>query len=222
MKRQGAIKKKMAHFFGVLSLAAVMLFYATSSFATIVGTAHDFSSSGGVLDHTSGQQICKMCHVPHNAGSVEVPLWRGTLQSHGVYGLYSSPTLNATVSQPSGPTKACLSCHDGTIAMHPVQGCSDCHGRDGPALVYLAQHHPVSFTYDRGLSIADGALRDPSTTAVPALGGRTIQQGMLNQNRMECSSCHDVHAAKGDSATAAKLLLVENTKSKLCLTCHNK
>lgn len=200
---------------------AVLIFSKTSS-AGIVGSPHDFSYAPVFpSDHGPGE-ICKVCHVPHNAGTTDLPLWRGSLGSNGTYTLYSSDTLDATVNQPMVPTKACLSCHDSTIGRGPLHGsCLDCHSFHGNTL-NLAVHHPVSFTYDTTLAQADGALHDPSAATVPSLGGKTIQQGMLYQNRMECASCHDVHATKGDSTTAPNLLLVANNRSRLCLTCHNK
>lgn len=190
--------------------------------AGIVDSPHDFSYAPVFpSDHGPGE-ICKVCHTPHNAASVDPPLWRGTLRPHGTYNLYSSDTLNASVNQPMVPTKACLTCHDGTLGRGPLHGsCLDCHSFQGDTL-NLALHHPVSFVYDTALAEADGQLHDPSTTTIPQLGGKTIEEGMLYQDRMECSSCHDVHATKGDSPTAPNLVLISNNQSRLCLSCHDK
>ncbi len=212
---------KPKHLLGLVFFAAILagIFVPSESFASIVGSPHDFSYSD--YSHAQGE-ICKTCHIPHNAKSTQVPLWRGSLTSNGTYIPYSSSTLDASVDQPMAPTKACLSCHDSTIGRGPLTGsCLDCHSFHGSTL-NLSLHHPVSFTYDTALMQADGELHDPSATAVSQLGGKTIQQGMLFEGRMECPSCHDVHATKGDSATAPKLLLVANNHSRLCLTCHNK
>lgn len=207
---------------GVLFLATGvlgLLFQAKLS-ANITGSPHDFSGVSFV--HGEGE-ICKVCHTPHNAGSNQVPLWRGSLSSSVIYTLYSSDTLDATPNQPMVPSKACLTCHDGTIALGPVTGCTSCHNAHGSqADLALHDDHPISFTYDHSLAQADGALFDPANTPVASLGGKTIQEGMLFEDRMECSSCHDVHAAKGDSGLTANLLLVDNNQSNLCLTCHNK
>jgi len=132
--------------------------------------------------------------------------------------------MNATLGQPSASSKACLSCHDGTVAIDSFggkTGTSFIGGRDkiGPN---LSDDHPVSFTYDTVLATADGTLFDPSTKTVPGLGGKTIAQGMLIGGKIECSSCHDVHKSKGYSPSSAKLLIINNSGSALCLTCHNK
>lgn len=206
---------------GLIYSTAILLavYNPVRSFASIVGSPHDFSYAA--YSHADGE-ICKVCHVPHNAKSTQVPLWRGSLTSNGTYNLYSSSTLNASVGQPSAKTRACLSCHDSTLGRGMLTGsCLDCHSFHGSTLD-LSLHHPVSFTYDTALTTADGELHDPGTTTVSQLGGKTIQQSMLFEGKMECPSCHDVHATKGDSATASKLLLVANNHSRLCLTCHNK
>ena len=94
-----------------------------------------------------------------------------------------------------------------------VQGMTD-FGRVGYGGT-LANDHPINFEYTAALSTADGELYNPSSAS--GLGG-SITSDMLSNNKMECSSCHDVHNTKGNS----KLLLKSNQNSGLCLTCHNK
>jgi len=203
-----------------LIAAVIILFTQKKVFAKIIGSPHDFSEVS--FGHSPGK-ICEACHIPHNSGSGEVPLWRGSPTSYGPYILYSSNTLNAQVNQPLAPTKTCLACHDGTIALSKPTGCIECHKSfHNTGNVDLSNDHPVSIVYNSALARSDDELKDPSTTTVTSLGDKTIETGMLYQGRLECVSCHDVHAAKGDSASAPKLLLVNNQKSKLCLTCHNK
>jgi len=205
----------------IFTALGLVLFTQVKLFAEITGSPHDFS---GVSFVHGGGEICKICHTPHSGRSSEAPLWRGRLGSYGTYTLYSSDTLDASVNQPLVPSKACLTCHDGSIAIGPLTGCVDCHKNSGhtPGNTVLNNDHPISFTYDAALAQTDGALLDPGGSAVATLGGKTIQTGMLYQNRMECPSCHDVHAKKGDSATAPDLLLINNDQDKLCLTCHVK
>jgi predicted CXXCH cytochrome family protein len=132
---------------------------------------------------------------------------------------YSSATLEATVGQPDGSSKLCLSCHDGTVAVDNYGGQTG--GAEfvaGNELIGtdLANDHPVSFTYDAALATADGDLSDPTTTN-SGLGG-TITADMLIGGKMQCASCHDVH----DSFGLAYLLKKSNAASALCLTCHTK
>lgn len=188
--------------------------------AAITGSKHDFSAKSW---NPSGQ-ICIVCHTPHNATSTIAPLWNHVLTS-ATFTVYSSPSLNASVGQPSSSSKACLSCHDGTVGLDAFGG--NLTGTEfivgGERLgTDLSNDHPVSFTYDATLASNDGSLHNPTTKTVSALGGKTIDQGMLIGNKVECGSCHDVHNNKGDAPTTSNLLLVNNAGSALCLTCHNK
>ncbi len=80
----------------------------------------------------------------------------------------------------------------------------------------LSNDHPVSFTYDGALALADLGLFDPTNTQ-SGLGG-TITATMLQGGKVQCASCHDVH----NSANLPNLLLKSNAASALCLTCHDK
>ena len=204
----------------LLSFVGVLLM-GPRSFASIVDSLHDFSK----LSWNTSGEICIACHTPHNATSTSTPLWNHKLTA-ATFTAYASSSLNATVGQPSTASKACLSCHDGTVAVDAFGGAAG--GRMFTVGPYklgtdLANDHPVSFTYDSALATADGGLHNPAVKTVPALGGKTVDAGMLIDHKVECSSCHDVHKNKGDSPTTSDyLLLVRNSRSALCLTCHNK
>ncbi|MEI6455625.1 MAG: cytochrome c3 family protein [bacterium] len=209
--------KKLQKLTFVLILSS---FLAMSGFSqSIVGSAHDFSAQSWNL---SGE-ICICCHTPHNANITvpDAPLWNHQ-NTAAVFQLYTSPTFNgaATITQPSGSSKLCLSCHDGTVALenygtttngtHFITALNNL-GSD------LRNDHPISFIYDAALASADQGLWDP-TTHLSGIGTGTIANTMLFNNKMECASCHDVHNSTG----YAHLLLKANTSSALCLTCHNK
>ena len=86
---------------------------------SIVFTKHNLSVSGpGSLRASTEADICIFCHAPHNTTGVG-PLWNHAL-SAATYTPYSSSTLKATVGQPTGASKLCLSCHDGTVALGMV------------------------------------------------------------------------------------------------------
>jgi len=184
--------------------------------AQITGSEHDFSGQGW-----GTTEICQPCHTPHNASTaLPVVLWNHAVTS-ATYTLYSSPTMNATTGQPGGVSKACLSCHDGTVALDSFGGSTGSTFISGPANfgTDLSNDHPVSFTYNNALATADGGLHPPTTEA-SGLGG-TIAADMLfglGSDQVECASCHDVHNA----ANLQSLLLKSNAGSALCLTCHAK
>lgn len=200
----------------VFSLSVLL---ATSAFAAITGSAHDFQATGW-----AGGEICLPCHTPHNAkqGADNLaPLWNHDVTA-SVFTVYTSPsgTLNAgALGQPAGVSKACLSCHDGTIGL-------DAYGTNVPVPTMIAagydlgtdlsNDHPISFTYNTALATADGELFDPA--ADPSGLGGTIQNDLLFSDQMECASCHDVH----NTAAVDPLLRMSNAASALCLTCHDK
>jgi predicted CXXCH cytochrome family protein len=195
--------KSMKLLFTFLYVAA----FASVGFGQITGTKHDFHAQAW-----SGGEICKACHTPHNGKAVTgAVLWNHRVTT-ATYTTYTSSTTNATMGQPSGTSKLCLSCHDGTVALEDFGSVTT--GTTfvtGSALVGidLSNDHPVSFTYDAALVTADGGLKAATDVNVAPL---------LFGGKVECASCHDVH----NSAGIAKLLRVSNASSALCLTCHNK
>ncbi len=200
-----------------LALGFVMLM-STFGFSQISGSDHDFSTE----NWNNTGEICIVCHTPHNADITvpDAPLWNHEVTTSN-FTLYDSPSFDgaATIGQPSGASKLCLSCHDGTVAMDNFGGITN--GGDfmtGNELVGtdLSNDHPISFTYDAALATSDGGLYDPTTTN-SGVGG-TIDQDFLLAGQLQCSSCHDVHNGAG----LANLLRVTNAGSALCLTCHNK
>ena len=195
----------------LLSLASI-----PAAFAGISGSAHDFSR-----ESWSRGEICLPCHTPHFAsGNNDAPLWNHEI-TKATYTLYKSSSLDALIGQPSGVSKLCLSCHDGTVALDSFGGRtgSTIIDSDADLGTDLNDHHPISFIYDDALATRDGELFAPSSTpaGIPGKSG-TIQTDMLINNSLECSSCHDVHNANDFE----DLLVKSNKGSALCLTCHNK
>ncbi len=211
-----------------------VVFSLTGSLAwagTIVGTDHDFSTSTW-----SGGEICIACHTPHNADTTttDAPLWNHALTA-ATYTLYSSPSLDATVGQPDGSSKLCLSCHDGTVALDSfggvigstyISGTANIgEGTPGGTTGDLSNDHPISITYDAALAGTDTSLFDPTVGSVTiGQGGDsktgTIDDVMLLANKVQCASCHDVHNKYAIPGTP--LLRITDAASALCLTCHNK
>lgn len=187
------------------------------------GSTHDFSGR----DWTGGD-ACAVCHTPHlRPGGRGGPLWSHA-QSSATYTMYSSPTFDAVASaQPTGTSKLCLSCHDGTVAVDSFGG------RTGNYLLHgfprlgtdLTNDHPISMIYDAALCERDGGLADPDTTVVTIGSGAdtftgTVSEVMLVGGSVQCTTCHDVH--NHYTAGTGKLLRIDNLGSALCLTCHRK
>lgn len=183
---------------------------------------HNLSAaSSGSVKATTEQEICVFCHFPHNANPAE-PLWNHTL-SGATYTPYSSGTLFAAApGQPSGRSKLCLSCHDGTIAVGSVRhmprggGAGTIAGLENPLTgqfalgTDLSDDHPVSIGYDVGNS----ELAPVATLEANGL--------MLDENgQIQCGSCHDPH-----DNTNPKFLRKPFSEggqgAVLCRTCHDK
>lgn len=223
------MKMKSRNMTFMLYLTAVfgmlyMLVSGTAYAGTITGSAHDLSGKT-----YTGQQICVVCHTPHGSDTTvaEAPLWNHTLTTK-TYTPYSSPSLDATVGQPDGVSKLCLSCHDGTVAIDSFgkfPGTTDyMTGSKAVGADELKNDHPISFTYNTALATADGALFDPATKTVTIGSGTKTKTGtiaavMLSAGKVQCSSCHDVH---NNFTAATRLLRVTDAGSAICLTCHDK
>ena len=181
--------------------------------AELAGSVHDFSS-----ESWSAGELCIVCHTPHNADLTEAdsPLWNHELTTASFTG-YSSSTLEATPGQPSGSTKLCLSCHDGTVALDSFGGSTGSTMIPGNASLGtdLSDDHPVSIVYDDTLAAQDGGLHPPSSTGSGL--GRSIDPDLLKDHQLECSSCHDVHNGTGQ----AKLPAMSNLRRARSLPCHD-
>jgi predicted CXXCH cytochrome family protein len=214
--------KRTATLVSVALLAALSATPAMGQ-ATIIGSAHDFSDDAwNPGPGTAGGEICEVCHTPHNGDQtvVTAPLWNHEVTGVTNFTPYSSTEMQSAPGQPNNQSKLCLSCHDGTVALDNFSG-----NTTGTNFIPanrdvgtdLSDDHPISFAYTAALATSDIELWDPTDNGhLTALGG-TIQADLLFGDNLECASCHDVHNS-GNTA----LLLVENTNSQFCLTCHKK
>ncbi len=216
----------------IILLTVAMVLVASVAFgATIVGSRHDLSSSG-----VANGQVCVFCHTPHNANTSAGPLWSHST-SQATFSVYTSGTIQGTISQPSGTSKACMGCHDGTVGVGVIsngrsKGSYAATGHDsaadyaagakmsGGALLGtdLRDDHPVSITYLPGAGAGQDAGLRANTGATVVNGSNTLQlYGTASPYTVECASCHSVH-----TNTNVPFLRVSNTNSALCTTCHLK
>jgi predicted CXXCH cytochrome family protein len=167
------------------------------------------------LSSSSESDMCVFCHTPHQI-SGQAALWNHTLSS-ATYTPYSSSTMKAAVGQPTGDSRLCLSCHDGTVALGMVTSRKLAISTKGAGTITsgksllgtdLSDDHPVSFTYDAALASRNPQLKDPSVL--------NNKVRLDSAQQVQCTSCHDAH-----SDQYGKFLVQPNTASALCLTCHN-
>jgi predicted CXXCH cytochrome family protein len=186
--------------------------------SSIQNSPHNLSASGpGTIRASAEEQICIFCHTPHNAAPIQ-PLWNRNVPVTA-YTPYSSNSLDAKPGQPTGSSKLCLSCHDGTIALgsvlsrnQPIQmvggittlppGAKSNLGTD------LSDDHPISFRYDEALAAKDPKLKSPH--------GLPTGVRLDRNSELQCTSCHDAH-----NDQFGKFLVMDNSQSQLCNACHS-
>ena len=200
----------------VLMVVSALYAAAARGDEGVVGSPHDLSATGpGTVHALNEGQVCIFCHAAHNATG-QSPLWnRFDPQTH--YRIYESSTTDARIDQPSGPSKMCLSCHDGAmaiglIASQPATEPIAMTRRTlppGPSDLTedLSDDHPIGFRYDRALAARDRQLKNPDmlTDNLP-LGAH---------GEVHCTTCHDPH-----DNTLGDFLRAPTVRSAICLSCH--
>ncbi len=207
----------------LLCIAGVISCPSPSAGTTnIINTKHNLSWSSGPGDIKAPpggeDRICVFCHAPHNASPL-TPLWNKNIQGvnydASAYPPYESTTMVSKIlTGPTGASRLCLSCHDGTIALGAVLVPKDPISLVGTEGGYipsrsrigrsLANHHPISFSYY-------DAVSNPEINPNPPLDILLF----YNNGVIQCTTCHDPHDNKNK-----KFLAVSNENSGLCILCH--
>ncbi|MHB1291043.1 MAG: cytochrome c3 family protein [Sulfuricella sp.] len=162
---------------------------------------------------------------------------------------------------PGGSSKLCLSCHDGTMAIDTVNvlngasnptiamtlggvatspaymppGSGATTGYTRNLGINLSNDHPISFTYNSTLATNDGELRAPDGTVVGnRVAGVSPKPKMpLENNQLQCATCHDPHLKDTVDANAKFLRMnrlqtaqpgasFNQSTDIVCLACHDK
>ena len=195
---------------------------AVASAQQVAGTKHDLSSSAVALGITNYNQICVYCHTPHK-GLATVPLWNHG-PSAATYVMYTSPTIDMTAGTTPGPvSKACLSCHDGTIGLDVITNVpnqtytpvvNSVKIPAGSLIGFdLKDDHPIAVTYNN----VAGVGGDAAFVAIATVKTAGLRFYGASANQVECATCHNVHTNQ-----IVPFLRKTNTNSALCLTCHIK
>ena len=163
----------------------------------------------------SSEEICYSCHDGYVNDSRYV-VWK-----YNRHKTYVKPTKNVVIP-PDFPLSVkgeiyCGTCHsahglgaashDNPLGLTSVfraeninsSLCESCHRNE--AAYNLSNGHPLHTT---AIKLPDVLFRLGSTKA-------------RNKDRVICQTCHKAHGAKGE-----KILIVDNSDSKLCRICHKK
>jgi predicted CXXCH cytochrome family protein len=178
----------------------------------VKGSKHDLSVNGpGPIKAVSETRVCIFCHVGHSAAPSGPLSNRPDLTAS--HRRYESSTMRDVPGSPSGASRLCLSCHDGTIAVGETRrGRIAMRGTEGDGRIPasrrsnigtdLRRTHPVSF-----------APR-PGTRRPVGRGPKLDARGEL-----QCTSCHDAHSEFGGTSEGG-FLRAGTRNSELCVACH--
>jgi hypothetical protein len=246
--------KKLTLLFGGIALVAAAMLLPYSGKASIIGTAHDFSINtnywvGGVaggdfaVAHSS-TNVCGECHTIHHAQSAaNGPLFihspSANIGSFKTYDKAGSGTFPSTLGITLGSgSLACLSCHDGSVAINSQTSASGVvsyvgttngttvfinpndivtEGAQGNDLTHM---HPIGVNYDAAYAALPGKLfLEANTFNAP---GNPSVGSVLENHQVECATCHDIHATIGAAAGKTTGIYTIASGQALCLGCHNK
>lgn len=219
----------MYRFFRILGLACILIAPAAQTAEAAQGgkrvtnSPHNLATAvpaGTPRAFTSNltSQVCAFCHTPHNAVP-DTPNWNHAPSAAVIYTPYSSTTAAASPDQPTGMSRLCLSCHDGTVALGAVrvsppganksQSANRLTGRAN-LTTDLSNDHPISFAYDAALVGLNPELADPARIGLPL-------EDVAGESHLQCTTCHDPHD------NAIKPFLRQTTlDGALCTTCHTR
>lgn len=215
----------------VWAAGLLVLALSGAALAEVENTPHDFRNRATypVLSALTGDQLCRACHVPHNAARDRL------LRDFGDDVTSTHVFLTQSL--------LCLSCHDGIIAPFGPTGDYDeidagKLARIQPSVLETDKHFWNDVVAGYGTLEWDPNNADNPKVAgfakamKPGAGGQWVAQGPLNPERvlplyntgdgprLACTTCHDPHVWKL-GATGEKFLRSDQSYGDLCVTCHS-
>lgn len=243
----------------ILSLAGLALLAASSAAlaqntAVIAGGPHDLSGGSAVRNSNNSinGQTCVFCHTPHG-GANNIPLWNRAAPTGTTYQLYTSSTSDATTTGAqiaASVSGACMSCHDGTMAMDVLLNVNGLPFSSGVAFTRqtgakasytstgggtsnlmsgglpflgadLRNDHPVTIIYETARAAT------PTEFVTQVVNGSKITVGNTNPLPLFGASagtatveCASCHNAHNNSL--GNFLRKSNAGSAICMSCHIK
>ncbi len=200
---------------GPFCLILLMLYLASDlSMAqqtfNIEDSRHDLAIvlSTGYEGEASDAQ-CIFCHPPRSH-TLKIGLWNEAPAENLFDYPYGRQGEEGPPGKPDGSSLVCLGCHDGTIALGDVRSRTQSISNSrGIKRTDLSDGHPISFSYDSILVDSNDELENPKEL--------TQQVRLDSTGKIQCTSCHDPH-----DDTNGKFLVMDNSSTGLCVTCHKK
>lgn len=211
---------------GIILVATLVVTVPTLALGgTIANTKHDLSSTSSAAIKSATQvDTCVFCHIAHNSKpGVSRPLWSHTMTTATLTWTPAKTVrgttlpVDITLPQLAG-SRACMSCHDGTVAVGDLMKGVDATvtGPNAPAgklnagINYfnpatMESNHPIGVKQPTNQAGFTNFNTVSPTSAVNYDAGGYVQ----------CDSCHNPH-----DNTYAPFLKVSNSGGAICLTCH--
>lgn len=223
-----------------IACLALWAFQAGAGLLPGTGIVHSKHDMNDVSNPDTQNRVCAFCHTPHHAlddmQADYLPLWSHELTTL-TFGHYETVTFDgrfqAMADRLVGPSRLCMSCHDGAVAVDQHYGIpgSDLRPADNwgdigvGAAGDLTNDHPIGFDYtyaadnDRDQEIRDekSPVKNPKIEDIEQLLYDHDGNGV--PTIMTCSSCHDVH---NTDANDDYFLYDYQANSDFCLICHDK
>ena len=206
----------------------------------LANTKHDLHTGSTAPIHaTAGvDDTCVFCHTVHNGSpGGGAPLWNHTLTTRTLtwapLTTVRGTTLPTTITAPAlEGTRACMSCHDGTVALGSVlvfyNGTSS-----GPAnfaitgpntsanmLTNTSKSYmdPSHMEKNHPLGVSKPAAKAGFSNYVAADAGTGVwyRTSTDNNQYVQCQSCHDPH-----NTAVMPFLRISNVGGAICSSCHN-
>ena len=236
------------------TLAVIMSASSAYAQSTVAFGPHDFSA-GSAIRNTDGGingQTCVFCHTPHG-GSTSVPLWNRAA-STTTYQVYTSSTMDAasptSAAIQSSVSGACMSCHDGSIAIDVLTNlagaahvASVAFTRQATAKATytnsgtgtgnlmsgglpflgsdLRNDHPVTIIYETARAATPAEFVTQTITGTKITVGATNPLPLFGASSATASvECASCHNPHNNAN--GMFLRKSNAGSAMCLTCHIK
>ncbi len=217
-----------------LRLLALPVWAGDAPGSGIAGGAHDFTyaAGGGVNQANGDAATCISCHVrhsmPNSPSGVEGTqvAWNDNLSAQSFSWSDATHTTGGTrlpnnLGTWGGSSKLCLSCHDGTIsARSEYRPAGDLKGNHPVGVPYPYRGAPSTYngiTTGTEVELTHYVTMPPNVKLFTQLGNSVIEGVQIGATGIECASCHDVH-----NKNVRDRQLLRDTKTQLCLDCHNR
>lgn len=157
--------------------AAVLASFASLDVAaqtSITSTRHNLGTSNTTSSSSfSGTgEVCVFCHTPHGSNTtMAAPLWNKTspTTTYSTYSTGGSASLDGAEAAVGGVSLACLSCHDGSLAIATMINMPGSGGYNPAGAVMAGTWTNPSAT--DGVDPATGQMR---TASIQNIGGNLV------------------------------------------------